>query len=375
VAVATALLILGGLLIHSLVRMLDVPLGFDSRNVLTMELTLPRLRYTQPASGVSFFQAVMEGAGRMPGVDAASACTLLPFGYGETGNTFEIVGKPKPAVDPYAVFNSIMPDYFAAMHIPLLRGRAFTDQDRAGSEQVLIVDEALANRYLSGEDPIGERIEMPWGKFTIAGVVGTVKLSALDEDIRPTIYFPVAQSRTSDMTVIIRSGLPQSTIVGGFQRIVSGIDKDEPVYNVTLLQDYIDKSLKPRRFVAALLTGFAVAGAVLAALGLYGVLSYMVTLRRKEIGIRMALGADGGAIAVLIGGRGARLVTMGAILGSAAAMGAYRYLASQLYETNLKDRATWMAVLAIVGITGLAACAVPAWRAARLDPAKCLRAE
>jgi putative ABC transport system permease protein len=156
---------------------------------------------------------------------------------------------------------------------------------------------------------------------------------------------------------------------------VSGIDKDEPVYQVTPLQDYVDKSLKARRFVASLLAGFAGAGTVLAALGLYGLLSYLVALRRREVGIRMALGADRGAIARLIGGRGARLVMTGAILGSAGALGVYRYVASQLYGTNLQDGVTWIAVLCIVGVTGLAACAIPAWRASRLDPAECLRAE
>jgi putative ABC transport system permease protein len=375
VALATTLLICGGLLIHSLIRMVDVPLGFDSQNVLTMEITLPRLRYPQAESRVRFFQEVLDRARQMPGFEAASACTLLPFGYGETGNTFEVLGKPKPQVDPYATFSSALPDYFAAMRIPVLRGRSFTPQDRAGSEPVVIVDETLANRYLPGEDPIGKRIEMPWGKFTIAGVAGSVKMSALDEDSRPTIYFPAAQSSPTDMTVVIRSRLPQSAIADGLQRIVSGIDKDEPVYDVAPLQRYIDKSLKARLFVASLLAGFAGAGTVLAALGLYGLLSYLVALRRREVGIRMALGADRGAIALLIGGRGARLVTAGAILGSAGAMAVHRYVASQLYGTNFQDGVTWIAVVGIVGVTGLAACAIPTWRASRLDPAECLRAE
>jgi putative ABC transport system permease protein len=375
VAVATTLLICGGLLIHSLMRMLAVPLGFDSRNVLTVEITLPMQRYAQAESRVNFFESVLERTRRMPGVEAASACTLLPFGYGETINTFEISGKPKPKVLPYTNFSSVLPDYFAAMRIPLLRGRTFSDRDRQGSEPVAIINEVLASRYLSAEDPIGQRIEMPWGKFTIAGVAGSVKVAAVDEDIRPMVYFPAAQNSPADMALVIRSRLPESALVDGLQSIVSQVDKDEPIYNVRQLQVYVDKSLMPRRFVASLLAGFAGAGTVLAAFGLYGVLSYMVALRRREVGIRMALGADRGAIALLIGGRGARLVTMGVILGSVAAAGTYRYLANQLYGTNLRDGATWFVVLAIVCVTGLAACAIPVWRAARLDPAECLRAE
>jgi putative ABC transport system permease protein len=197
----------------------------------------------------------------------------------------------------------------------------------------------------------------------------------LDVETSPQIYFPAARSGTTDMSIVIRSRLPRSAIVDGFQSIVSGIDKNEAVYNVAPLQEYIGKTLRARQFVASLLAGFAGVGTVLAALGLYGVLSYMVARRRREVGIRMALGADRGAIALLIGGRGARLVTTGALLGSAGAMGVYRYVASQLYGTNLQDGVIWLAVLAIVGVTGLAACSVPAWRASRLDPAECLRAE
>jgi putative ABC transport system permease protein len=373
VGIATGLLVCGGLLTHSLLRLLQVPLGFDAENVLTVQTQLHGPRYKEPGASMAFFRAVMEQTARIPGVDAASACTLLPFGYGENGNTFEIVGKPKPGVDPYAIFNLILPNYFATMRIPLIRGRAFTDRDGPGSEPAAIIDEALANRFLPGEDPIGKQIEMFGGKFTIVGEVGSVKTTALDVEISPQIYFP--ETQPNSMTLVIRSRVPQAQLVASLDRIVHQVDHDEPIFEIELLQNYVDKSFKARRFVALLMAGFAVAGALLAAVGMYALLSYMAAMRRREAGIRIVLGASPGAIAWLMCSRGVRLMAAGAILGSAAALGASRFVASQLYGTQLQDPAAWLAALGVIGITGLAASAIPAWRASRLDPAECLRAE
>ena len=315
VGVATGLLVCGGLLTHSLIRLLNVPLGFDPKNVLTAEITLHGPRYQAPGARADFFHTVLEHAGRIPGVDAASA-GRLPFGYADTGSTFEIIGKPKPSVDPYADLNTVLPNYFAAMRIRLLRGRFFTEQDGPGSEKAVIVDEALVNRFLAGEDPVGKQVQMPWGKFTIAGVVGSVKTTALDIEARPQLYFPLAQSNPSSMSIVIRSRLPQAAIVDSLGRVVHAVDPDEPVYNVNPLQTYIDKSFKARRFVALLMAGFAVAGALLAAVGLYALLSYMAAMRRREAGIRMVLGASPGAIGWLLCESGVRLVAVGAVLGS-----------------------------------------------------------
>jgi putative ABC transport system permease protein len=373
VGIATGLLVCGGLLTHSLFRLLEVPLGFDARNVLTVQTQLHGPRYKEPGASSNFIHTVMEQTARIPGVDAASACTLLPFGYGENGNTFEIVGKPKPSVDPYAIFNLILPNYFTTMRIPLIRGRAFTDQDGPGSDPAAIIDETLARRFLPGEDPIGKQVQMPWGKYTIVGVVGSVKTTALDVETSPQIYFP--EEQPNSMTLVIRSRLPQSSLVADLDRIVHQIDNDETIFEIELLQNYVDKSFKARRFVALLMSGFAIAGAFLAAVGLYALLSYIAAMRRREAGIRIVLGAGPGSIAWLLCRGGVRLVAAGAILGSAAAVGASRFVASQLYGTQLQDAAAWLAALGVVGFTGLAACALPAWRAAQLDPAECLRAE
>jgi putative ABC transport system permease protein len=375
VGVATALLVCGGLLIHSLVRLLETPLGFDARNVLTMYVSLPPLRYPDPESRARFFAAMLEHIPAIPGVDAASACTLLPFGYGENVNTFEIVGQPKPSGTPYADLNMVSRGYFETMRIPLLRGRAFTAQDRPGAPLSTVIDETFARRFFAGEDPIGRQVKMPWSTYTIAGVVGSVKVSALDQESPLTLYFSAEQSPVTDMVLAIRSRLPESSIVPAVGRIAAGIDRDQPVYDVAPLQVRIDRSIRARRFVVWLMLVFASAGTALAAVGLYGLLSYTVALRRREIGIRMALGAGRNAIAMLVCRDGMKLVAAGILLGSGAALGGYRFIASQMYGVGIGDRVIWLAVLAIVCGSGLIASALPAWRVTRLNPAESLRME
>lgn len=374
VAVATALLVCGGLLVHSLMRLLQTPLGFDAGGVLTATISLPPQRYASPESREHFFEALLAQTAALPGVQDAAACTLLPFGYGENVNTFEIVGQPNQPVAPLADLSTVSAGYFKTMRIPLLLGRWFTVQDGARA-LVTVIDDAFARRFFAGQDPIGQQVKMRWGLYTIVGVVGSVKTSGLDLDAPPTLYFDAAQSPVTDMTLTIRSGLSESANVREVQRIVAGLDKDQPVYDIAMLQDRIDHSLKTRRFVASLVLVFAAAGIGLAALGLYGLLSYTVALRRREIGIRTALGATRGDIAGLVFRSGMGLVCAGMALGSVAAAGAHRWIASQLYGVGVEDSATWMAMLAVVGILGLIASASPAWRAARQNPVEALRGE
>jgi putative ABC transport system permease protein len=375
VALATTLLLCGGLLVQSLIRLLNVPLGFDPRNVLSIQIALPNTRYTTPEARGRFLSAVLEESARIPGVENVSGCSLLPFGYGENVNTFEIPGQPKPAAPPFALINNVLPRYFETLRIPLLRGRYFTTQDRPGSEPVALVDDTLARNFFANADPVGQQLKMPWGTFTIAGVVGGIKSNALDLENRPIIYFSAQQTPTYGTTLVIRGRLPENTISESIQRIVTRIDPDEPVYDVVPLQTFVDRSVKARRFVASLMSVFAGAGIALAALGLFGLLAYMVAVRRREIGIRIAVGATGQAIALLVCRGGIPLVLAGTALGAAAAAGARRLIASQLYGTQFSDAWTWAAVLGIVIVSGLLACAGPAWRAARVDPTRALRDE
>jgi putative ABC transport system permease protein len=375
VALATTLLLCGGLLMQSLIRLLNVPLGFDPKNVLSIQIALPNSRYATPESRGRFLNGLLEQATLIPGVESVSGCSLLPFGYGENVNTFEIPGQPKPPVPTFALINNVLPGYFETLRIPLLRGRYFATEDRPGSEPVALIDDTLAQKFPAGVDPIGQQLKMPWGTFTIAGIVGGIKNNALDIENRPTIYFSAQQTPTPGTTLVIRSRLPVNTIAEDVQRVVTRIDPDEPVYDVIPLQTFVDRSVKARRFVASLMSVFAGAGIALAALGLFGLMAYMVAVRRREIGIRIAVGASGQAIALLVCRGGIPLVLAGTALGAAAAAGARRLIASQLYGTQFGDAWTWVAVLAIVSVTGFLACAGPAWRAARVDPTEALRAE
>jgi putative ABC transport system permease protein len=375
VGIATAMTICGGLLIHSFVRVLEQPPGFDARGVATMTISLPPLRYSQPEARARFFDTVLKQTAAIPGVDSAGACTLLPFGWGENMNTFEIAGKAKPAVAQYADMNIVSRDYFEAMRIPLRRGRLFTSGDRFGGALTAIVDEAFARRFLPGDDPLGHQIKMPWRPelYTISGVVGSVKASALDLDPPPTIYFSVAQTPVTDMMLAIRSSLPANEIARDVQRITSALDRDQPVYDVAPLESRIDRTLETRRFAVWLMLLFAAAGTGLAALGLYGLLAYTVALRRREIGIRMALGAGRRNVAMLVCREGMTLVAAGMLAGSAIALAAYRFIASQMYGVGLNDRMTWIAAAGVFCVAGLIACALPAWRAMRLNPSEALK--
>ena len=340
-----------------------------------MQIALPNSRYATPEARGRFLKDLLEEAGRIPGVESVSGCSLLPFGYGENVNTFELLGQPTPSSPPFALINNVLPGYFETLRISLLRGRYFTAHDRPGSEPVALIDETLARQFSADVDPIGQQLKVPWGTFTIAGIVNGIKNNAIDIENRPTIYFSAQQTPTSGTTLVIRSQLPVNTLTENIQRIVARIDPDEPVYDVMPLQTFVDRSVRTRRFVASLVSVFASAGITLAALGLFGLLSYMIALRRREIGIRIAVGASRQAIALLVCRGGMPLVLAGTVLGAMAAVGAQRLIASQLYGTQFEDTWTWVAVLGIVAVTGLLACAGPAWRAARVEPTKALRAE
>jgi putative ABC transport system permease protein len=375
VGIATTLLLSGGLLIRSFLRLIEAPLGFNPRDVLTMEISLPPLRYPTRESRSAFFDQVLQRTKQIPGVESVAGCSLLPFGYGENVSTFEIAGRPKPSVNWYANVNFVSTDYLKTMEIPLLRGRFFDGEEAAGAQPIAVIDETLAKRYFAGQDPIrkhlkiGQRLKTPLATYQIVGVVGSVKTTALDVEGPATIYFG---SRTG--TLVIRSKLPMGALTNDVHRIVTEVDKDQPVHEVSLLETYVNHSLKTRRFVVFLIALFGAAGIVLSALGLYGLLSYSIAVRRREIGIRMAIGASGRSIAGLICFGGLRLVMAGGALGCAGALAAHRYIVTQLYGVRFEDPITWLAVASGVLGAGLLACVLPAWRAARTNPMQSLRA-
>jgi putative ABC transport system permease protein len=368
VAIATTLLLSGGLFLRSFVNLLEAPLGFNPRNVLTMQIDLPRNRYPTAESRLRFFEQMTDQTRRIPGVESVSGCSLLPFGYGENVTPFEIVGRPKSPFSSYADVNNVSPDYLKTMQIPLLRGRFFTREELAHPEPVAVIDEALARRFFAGRDPIGESLQTPRVTARIIGVVGAVKLAAIDIEPPPTIYFP-----SPGDTFVVRSSLPAGALANDVEGIVARIDHDLPVYDIKPMQEWVDHSLKTRRFVVLLVTLFGVLGALLSALGIYGLLSYWIGIRRREIGIRMALGATARMIGALVYSSGLRLVAAGALLGCAGALAAHRAIASRLYGVRFADPVTWIAVAAGILAAGILACALPAWRAARTNPVDALK--
>ena len=376
VAVATALLLCGGLLIRSMLRLLQTPPGFNPHQVLTMEVNLRRGRYPTAESRLQFFPALLDRVRRIPGVQAASGCSLLPFGWDNSASTFEILGRPKPRVEPYANINQVFPDFFATLQIPLLRGRNFSGADQPATEPVALIDQALANHYFRSQDPIGQFVQIETGKpYKIIGVVASIKSTALDIDSRATLYFSALQQPPYNLKLLVRSPLPDGAIETAVARSLSALDKDLPIFDVIPLEVRIEYSLQTRRFVVSLITLFAALGTLLAAVGLYALLSYTVLLRRREIGIRMALGANRRDISSLIARIGMTPVLAGIIAGSATAVALQRYLASQLYATGVWDGIAWFTVLLTVSVTCYAACLLPMWRAARLEPVTALRDE
>jgi putative ABC transport system permease protein len=371
--IATTLLLSGGLLLRSFLRLLEAPLGFNPRDVLTMEIDLPPLRYPTRESRAAFFDQVLQRTKQIRGVQSVSGCSLLPFGYGESVSTFEIAGRPKPSVNWYANVNYVSADYLKTMEIPLLRGRFFDGQETLDSQPIAVIDQTLAKRYFAGEDPIGQDLKMPSATYPIAGVVGSVKTTGAYVEGPPTVYLSRQQESSPALALVIRSTLPMGPLTNDVQRMVTQIDKDEPVHEVSMLETYVNHSLKTRRFAVFLVTLFGVAGIVLSALGLYGLLSYSIAVRRREIGIRMAIGASGRSIAGLICFSGLWLVIAGAALGCAGAFVAHGYIASRLYGVEFYDPITWLAVATGVALAGVLACILPAWRAARTNLMESLR--
>jgi predicted permease len=375
VAVSMVLLVEGGLLLHSFVRLLEAPLGFDARNVMTMQISLPPARYSAESSRRNFYESVLEQVNRIPGVESASACTLLPFGYGENIQSFQVAGK-KTAANQFADVSSVLPDFFRTLRIPLLAGRYFGPADQPGSPPVTIIDQALARRYFGAENPLGRQIDVMGGpRFSIIGVVGDIKISGLDDVSGPMLYFSANQLPVTDLSLVIKTSTKVTRLPETVQDIVAKLDPDQPVYDIAGLQSRVDHSLSTRRFAISLLVLFAFIGTGLAAVGLYGLLSYSVVIRRREFGIRAAVGANQWNIIGLIFKRGLLLLFVGIGTGALGAIGASQYISSQLYGIRTDDPWTWLSVIMVLGGSGVVSCIAPSLRASRMNVLSLLKEE
>jgi putative ABC transport system permease protein len=380
VALALVLLIGAGLLINSFWRLQQVDRGFDAHNVLTIRLTLPRARYARNEQQVAFLKDVLERVSQVPGIRSAGLTSTLPLSGGPATD-FEIEGRPfvDPGAVPSADIRIVDPNYFRTMSIPLRAGRSFTDRDVSNSTTVMVINEDMARRFWPNEEPLGKHVTMKdWGPpltGEIVGVVGDVKAGGLESETRPMIYWPYPQFPTIFNNLVVRTDDDPSGVVAAVKSRIWSVDRELPVTRIATMESVLANSVAPRRFNMMLLGLFAAVALALAAVGIYGVISYMVSQRTHEIGIRLALGAKNGDVFRLVIGQGMSLALAGVGLGLMAAFGLTRLMSGLLFGVSPTDGATYIVIAVLLTGVALAACLVPARRAIKVDPMVALRYE
>ena len=378
VALSFALLIGAGLLLRSLERLLAVDKGFDAEHVMTSYLLLPFNSYPEGHRQAAFFREVRERVQALPGVRTAGLVSDIPLGGGANGG-FAIEGREYPrGKEPFAEKRIASPGYFETLRIPVLAGRVFSERDVAGAPPVVVVNQALAQRYFPGESPLGKHVDFRWdtkGMQEIVGVVGDVREQALHQPARPAIYIPHAQRPAEWAYLLVRTTGDPNSIVPSLRRVVAALDRNLPLAQVRPLEDVVAAGLADRRLAMALFGVFSVLSLVLAALGLYAVISYMVVQRRQEIGIRMALGARTEQVVRSVLSQGMALIGIGVIVGAIAALWLGRFLAGLVFGVGTTDPVTFGSVALLLATTAFLASMIPALRAAHVDPASVLRSE
>jgi putative ABC transport system permease protein len=380
IALALVLLVGAGLLMKSFVNLLKVDPGFNAENVLTLRVGLPRTRYPEPHQINGFYSQLIERVKGLPGVGSAGATSTLPLGGSNSDTSFIIEGRPVSAGadGPVAWYSSVTTDYFSALGMRLTRGRLFDERDQEKTTRVVVISQEMARRYWPDEDPIGKRIgnegdEPDWTE--IVGIVADVKQFGLTIEDRPTMYFPQSQQPSRVMFVAVRGQSDPTALAGAVRGQVSELDKDLAVSQVLSMKEVVSRSVAEPRFTLLLLTVFAGLALVLAAVGIYGVMSYSVTQRRHEIGIRMALGASSGEVLRLVVGHGLVLTAAGVGIGLGAAVALTRVMESLLYGVSATDPLTFAAIALLLTAVAVAASFIPARRATRVDPMIALRYE
>jgi predicted permease len=384
VQVALSLLLLAGagLLFSSLKAVETVETGFQPYGIASASFALPKTVYDKDEKQAAFFVSLEDRLRAIPGVQSAALIDSLPFSNNGGMSSFSIQGRPTGPGQPppHGSIRLVSPGFFATLRIPFLRGRDFADEDRMTTEHAAIVDEVLAHQYWPGQDPIGQHMSLddpnkgPW--FTIVGVVAHSRSNSLEADTNEGFYFlPIAQAPAPGASLLVRSNRPAENLTADLSAAVRAGDSSVAIYDVKTMEQRVNESLLGRKFVVILLGVFAALALLLAALGLYGIISFSVRLRTRELGVRMALGAQRSTVLRMVLGQGLRLAAIGIACGIVMAFFLSRLFSSLLFRVSVLHIAPWLAAAAVLIATVLLASYLPARRAASIEPMKALRTE
>jgi putative ABC transport system permease protein len=382
IALAMVLLVAASLMTRSLIALVSVQPGFDSEHVVMAEISLPQFEYSTAQQWTTFADELMARIQAQPGLKDSALAVPLPLADGYINLGFEIAGRPPsgPGVSQTADYAAVSPDYFHAMRIPLLKGRYFSAEDSSAAPRVAIISEAFARVYFPNEDPTGRDLVFgfpPNGNATrrIVGIAGDIRDVALSHEPGPMMYVPFAQAPFGGEAVVVRSSMGESSLASAIREQVRKIDKDLPVTEIGTMAEIVDGTTEQPRFETLLVGAFGALGLTLAVVGIYGVISYGVSRRTREIGVRMALGAEPGSITGMVIRGGLALAAAGIAVGGCAALALTRLLQDLLYQIKPGDPATMAGVAIALALVALAACYVPARRAMKVDPMVALRYE
>jgi putative ABC transport system permease protein len=378
VAMALVLVIAAGLMLRSFARVSRVNPGFDARHVLTASVTLPMLRYGEDRLTLDFYDRLLDRLRALPGVRAVGAASALPMTGGGATTWVTIEGRPRVGTEPPEVgLRAATPDYFRALGIRTIGGRGILPTDSADGERVIVVNDALVRRFWPGENPVGRRVRIgpnpkaPWR--TIVGVVEDVRHESLDQQPTPELYLPFTQESSQRAWVVVKTGGDPLSLAGALRAQLAALDPLLPLSSIATMEQVVGASVSRRRFTMTLLGAFAGIALILALIGIYGVMGYLVSQRTHEIGVRMALGAAPGDVRQLVLGQGLALAATGVAIGIAGALLTTRLMSALLYDLEPTDAATFVTVSLAVLAVSLLACYLPARRASNVDPIAALR--
>jgi len=383
ISLALVLLVGAGLLVRSMAQLMRIDPGFQTENLLTMQLNLRSEAYTV-ARRLAFYDESLARLSVLPGVQGAAITRSLPIDGSDWGGPIRAADKPSPTDFRMSALSAISANYFEVMGMRLLKGRVFTTADTAESPRVAVINETLARSIWPGEDPIGKRMKTgmqaipdqwnPWCE--VVGVVADVKLEGLEHETPMQVYLPLNQRpRSPTLWLVVRTTGDTSQAVAAIERTIHAVEKDLPVYSIMSMEQRLSSSLAQRRLTLVLLSGFAALALLLAAVGIYGVISYSVRQRTQELGIRMALGAQTGDVLKLILTQGLKLSLAGGVIGLIVAFLLTEWMKSLLFEVGPTDLTTFTVITLLLIAVALLACWVPARRAAKVDPMVALRCE